>query len=1087
MSSLEQITEISGFGKSKINNFKQAGYETLEDLQGVTWEELGEISGVKSAAKRRAILNLLEDEGLREKPEKEENYEKFKSLLEELFQFESADLDFGIYKIMNAQRDEIEEFLNEGLQGKVEKELDEFSSVTGEEAEQELEEAKEAIRDDFPGWTDENGEIVEEEFPENPQGVMQERVQDYNEAKEKVEKAEIGEETEAAIYQDLYRFFQRYYKDGDFIPQRRAANQEKYAIPYNGEEVKLHWANKDQYFIKTGEHFKDYKFTKDSYEIEFKVHDAHVEKNNKKGDDKYFVLRDENPVEQEDRFLTVHFEYRPLRDEDLDKYDLSESSRTKARDIQKQVEEKILSEVSSQLEETLNKDTEILYSDSTVLQKHLKNYRTKNENDYFIHKNLGEFLNAELEQYLKNDVFSWKELTDDEGDIPAHVRARLNAIENIAKEIIDFLAAIENYQKKLFEKKKFVVNTEYCITLDKVPEELYSDILNNKEQIEEWKDLYALEEQENEGLQKFTENNEINEEFLKQNQSMMVDTKYFDEDFRYKLLESFSDLENEIEGHVFKGENWQTLNFLSEKYENEIETVYIDPPYNTENSEIIYKNNYKHSSWMSLMENRLSKSKEVLADDASLTVAIDEYEQARLDLLLKETWPEKEQTPITVIHNPGGIQGKNFKSTHEYAYFIHPEDKELGLKDRNDDLVKDDPDVRPFRDVSKGDHLREDAENCFYPIYIEDGEIVGFGEVCDDSYHPESANVEQEDGRIAIYPIDAQGNERKWVFARQNIDQVKDDLEVYKNDQREIWDIKRIKSEFKYKTVWKDKKYNSNSYGSKILNNIMGEEKFTFPKSLHNVKDSLNVHTQFNKDSVVLDYFAGSGTTAQAVLNLNEEDGGNRNYIMVEMGDYFSTVLIPRIKKVVYSEEWEDGVPKSKNRMSHFFQYTKLEDYEDTLNNLDDGKSQASVEEFNSDKLEYFLNFEVDGPSLLDLDGLKNPFSYEMEIREGDEAKKETVDLVETFNYLLGLEVRSIERFEKFDREYRIVEGVIDEDEVAVVWRPVSDEDDKEFYSNEREFVTSQVGDPDRLYVNHDSALEGAKSIEKKFETEMWN
>ena len=132
------------------------------------------------------------------------------------------------------------------------------------------------------------------------------------------------------------------------------------------------------------------------------------------------------------------------------------------------------------------------------------------------------------------------------------------------------------------------------------------------------------------------------------------------------------------------------------------------------------------------------------------------------------------------------------------------------------------------------------------------------------------------------------------------------------------------------------------------------------------------------------------------------------------------------------------------------------------------------------------MKFEVNGKSLLDLDGLKDPFNYEMRIREGDEAKRETIDLVETFNYLLGLDIQKIQRYEKLDREYRIVKGTKDEENITVVWRPVGKDDEEEFYEDEREFLKSEVlGDEDTVYINHDSALE-AKPIEKTFQERMW-
>ena len=1071
MSSLERITEISGFGKSKIENFNEAGYESLEDLRGISWEELGEIPGVKSSAKRRAILNLLEEEGLRDKPEKEEKYEKFRGLLEELFQFESADLDFGIYRIMNERRDRIEQFLDEELEEKVEEELQKIADSETSEAEEEFESAKNAIIEKYDEYTS-NGEVDEDELPEIEEGVIGQ----YWEAKKQLKQAKRSEETEAAVYQDLYRFFKRYYKDGDFIPQRRASNQEKYAIPYNGEEVKLHWANKEQYFVKTGEHFKDYKFNKDSYEVEFKLHDAHVEKNNKKGDDKFFVLREENPVQQDERFLTVHFEYRPLTEEDYEKYDLSETSQTRTyrKEIRRKTEEIILSEVSTELGETLDQEVENSRSDSTVLQKHLKNYRTKNENDYFIHKDLGSFLEQELDFYLKNEVFSWKEMTDDSGEMPTHVRARLKAIENIAQEIINFVAEIEDYQKKLFEKKKFVYQTDYMITLDKIPEKFHEKILDNDRQLEQWREVYSTDDWKED----LAWNGEFDERFIDNHPHVMIDTSLFDSKFKHKLISSFENLEEELSGDLYNAENWQALNLLQEKMRNSIDCSYVDPPYNAESSEIMYKNNFKHSSWLSLMADRMSLAKNLLSDEGAQIISIDKNERERLDNLITEIYPDYEKTCVTVQHNPAGVQGKNFSYTHENAFFIFPNDgKEyIGYTDREEDLVS------PLRDWG-GTSDRDLAQNCFYPIIVENGEIVEFGEVCDDEFHPESSHV-KKDGKTYIYPIGDDGRERKWVFSRNSVEENQDQLFLKEKDGKPR--VMRRKTTRKYRTVWSKKKYYANIYGSGLLSDMFGELPFDFPKSVHTVEDSITAITSVEDGSTILDYFAGSGTTAHATINVNREDEEERNYIMIEMGDYFDTVLKPRVQKAVFSTEWEDGVPQNREGVSQMVRYQRLEDYEDTLNNLDAGDDQTGVEEFTSNTLEYFLNFEVDGESLLDLDELKDPFNYEMAIREGDEAKRKTIDLVETFNYLLGLEVESIQRHEKLDREYRLVKGSVEGDNVVVVWRPVSEDDEEEFYEEEREFLNSKVlGQEDRVYINHESSLE-AKPIEKTFQDRMW-
>ncbi len=1089
MAELEDIANLPGFGPSKIDSFRNAGYESLEDLRGITWDELGDVKGIKSSAKRRAILNFLEEHNLREKPETEEKYEKFRSLLEQLFQFESADLDFGVYRIMNEKRDRIEDFLDEELQQKVKNELEMFQATEQGEAQEHLEAIKNQIKEDQPHWFDKHGNIDSEKLPDNPPNGSraQDQKNDYLEAKAEAEKAEIGEGTEAAIYQDLYRFFKRYYEDGDFIPQRRAANQEKYAIPYNGEEVKLHWANKDQYFVKTGEQFKDYKFRKDSYDIEFKLHNAHVEKSNKKGDDKYFVLRDRSPIEQEDRHLTVHFEYRPLREDDYDKYDLSESSQTKSRDIQEEIKSKILSNASSQLESVLKQDSESEYNNSTVIEKHLKNYRSKNEEDYFIHKNLREFLEKELDFYLKNEIFAWKELRDEKGEIPPRVRARIDAVDNIAKEIINFVSQIEDFQKKLYEKKKFVVNTEYCVTLDKVPEELYPDILDNEAQISDWKDLYALNEKE--GPAKST-NQEIDKDFVESHPSIVIDTKYFSEEFKYDLLEHFSNLENSIDGLLIKGENFQSLNLIKEKFSGDIDLSYIDPPYNTGNT-FPYKDNYKHSSWMSMMADRISIFRHLSSDSGLLFSSVDDNEFNRLNLLFEDIYGEENiMGPVIVQVNKGGRNYVPIAKTHEYisvaATGAEKKVNNVPKKDTSDFKFEDSRSSWTDRGLRNRNPKfdRDNRPNLYYPIYVDENTTNEYGHA--------AVSLEANEDSVKIYPKNSAGKDDCWRWGKEKLEEnvIEGDIDasnvVAKKRRDGTWKVveKYRDQTTQVKSLWDESEMRTES-GTIALRNMFGESGlYSHPKPVDLVKKVLI--TGSDPQDNVIDFFGGSGTTAQAAIELAAEEKP-RKYTLIEVADYFDDLLLPRIKKSVYASEWDSGKPTEENELSHMIKYHKIEDYEDSLNNLDSNSQQTDMGEFTSDKLEYHLNFEVEGPSLLDIEQMKNPFNYEMEIRDGDESKDRDIDLIETFNYLLGLEVRGIQQLEDNDRKYRIVTGERDNDKITVVWRPVEDDDGEEFFEEDREFLKSNVlGDEDIVYINYDSALPDAKSIENTFQNRMW-
>jgi adenine-specific DNA-methyltransferase len=262
-----------------------------------------------------------------------------------------------------------------------------------------------------------------------------------------------------------------------------------------------------------------------------------------------------------------------------------------------------------------------------------------------------------------------------------------------------------------------------------------------------------------------------------------------------------------------------------------------------------------------------------------------------------------------------------------------------------------------------------------------------------------------------------------------------------------------------------------------------------------------------DKNSKILDYYAGSGTTAHAVLTLNKEDGGNRKYILVEMGDYFDTVTKPRIEKVAYSSNWKDGKPLDTDGQSHIFKYMILEQYEDTLDNIEflgkDGRVQQTLFSVRDYMLHYFLNFETkESPCRLNVDSMATPFAYTLKVRrdsgfdqfpaDKDGFREVTVDLVETFNYLLGLHViRRITR-EHNGLTYRIVHGTApDNRKVTVVWRnsPKKPEDHRVELEEDAAFITEKIlaefPDTATLYVNGHCFAPRAVPLEPEFKKRM--
>lgn len=367
---------------------------------------------------------------------------------------------------------------------------------------------------------------------------------------------------------------------------------------------------------------------------------------------------------------------------------------------------------------------------------------------------------------------------------------------------------------------------------------------------------------------------------------------------------------------LVKGNNLLALHSLAEEFRGKVKLIYIDPPYNTGSSQdpFLYNNNFKRSLWLVFMKNRLEVAKNLLRGDGVLICAIDENEHVHLGVLLKEIFKEEkyEIHCITIVHNPRGTIGTNFSYTHEYAFFVLPK----GKKSIGDREIEEDG--RSWSNLRNwgGESLRTDARNCFYPIIVENGEVVGFGEVSLENEHPKQ--TEKKSNQYYIYPIDKQGIERKWRYARQSVEKVKHLLRVKRNE--EGFEVEIGKDFGTYRTVWVDKRYDANEYGKKLIKNLVPNCPFAFPKSLYAVYDCFKAVIEDDPNAIVLDFFAGSGTTAHAVLELNKKDGGNRQFILVEQMDYIEEVTLARIQKVIKNnfEEKNNSLLKGEEDKTSF-------------------------------------------------------------------------------------------------------------------------------------------------------------------------
>ena len=998
-----------------------------------------------------------------------EKFDLLRETLRRMFQLDRGDLDFGLYRIMKMRAAEVEAFLEHDLLPEVKKSL----RLTGEE---ELARLQREVDDDVRTQRQ-----LGLDPDRNPAPAIVEKRRRFDQMKlDRVKKDVLAE---ADVYHHLTEFFGRYYSEGDFVSQRRAPRRggSSYLIPYDGEEVKLHWANSDQHYIKTTENYASYVFLlgtgKSAWCVRFEIAAADNEKDGvkpPKPKERRFVLaRNDAAVSVAGGNLVVLFEHRPLTPGEKRRW-AGNGNHQQAR-INEAAAERILQSAPADWAGRLAAPAPTeSNSDRTVLARHLDRYTAKNTFDYFIHKDLGRFLRRELDLYLNTEVLNLDDIEQRDAERLDRGLARVRATRHIGRKIIELLAQLEDFQRRLWLKKKFVLDCRWCVTLDRIPASFYPEIAANDAQRNEWVRLFSIEEiTPNLGNGGVRYSAPLSTDFLRENPYLVLDTRHFDREFTDRLLGTLSDagpLEERQDGLLVHGENFQALKLLQAQYLGQVDCVYIDPPYNTGHSEIRYKNTFKHSSWMSLMEGRLEISRSFSTAKGSHIVAIDENEQERLGLLLASLFPDDERICVSVVHNKKGIQGSFFSYTHDYAFFCLP--KALG----STNPIAVPTEERRFDNLRKWgrESDRSTARNCFYPIVVRGGEIVGFGEVCDDNFHPKQANVTHED-TVLVYPVDAKGTEKKWRYARGSVEAIRHLLRVKQVNGTGEVQIEKCQSEKQVKTVWDDARYIAGDYGTRRLTDLgLKVDDNLYPKSIHTVGDSVSLVC--GRKATILDYFAGSGTTGHAVLDLNRADGGRRRYLLVEVGEHFESVLLPRMKKAVYSSHWKDGKPVGREGVSQMFQVVTIESYEDTMEALTrtapaEAKRQMlerDVEIREDYHLRYALADETADSACLLGQELRNPFGYTLSVVREGVRREVAVDLPATFDFLLGLRVASRRRIEGV---LAIAGAGADGRETLVLWRNL-DELDQEgldaWFERNRSTV---LGKAEVVYTNGDHTL----------------
>jgi adenine-specific DNA-methyltransferase len=1010
---------------------------------------------------------------------------KFSRLLKEIFQFDCADLDFGIYRILALRRGALERFLDEDLLPQVERILTDGQGKGGD-VHAETKRLEATLRD--AGITDFSGSAKWREL------------NDRREASPDV--TALARE----VFSDLTTFFGRYYEDGDFLalPRNKGGT---YAIPHDGSEVTLHWANSDQYYIKTSERHADYTAELPGMtglehpKLRFRLAAADADRdNNKTSEKRRYILREVDPIEMEGDTLVAWFEYR---------VPASAARAPQQKAICQQAEEAILAAVSPTWRLVLGRPAS--QNDKiTQLGYQLYRYTKKNTADYFVHKALGAFLLRELDFFIKNEVVFLDDLEGQTaGQLDAALR-KVRAIRAVGTKIVDWLDQLERLQRRLFLKKKFILRTEWLVSASHLPEGTRALVADNPAQRESWTSMYGSDP----GGPLLGGVGRVDDGFV-------ADTGLLGTKLRDQILSGFSDVSGRLSGHVLRGENFHALRLLARELAEKVRVTYIDPPYNTGGDGFMYRDAYQHSSWLAMMRDRLALGRALASRDGTITVSIDDAEVHRLKELLDVVYGQ-ELAKLVWDRNRKN-DAKFFSVGHEYM-LIHAADlaylRGLGTQfrepkegveevralferlrcDHNDDWERVRVGLKEFFAKMANDDPRKPLAR--YTLVDQDGPYEKGNLNWPYPGGPKYEVIHPVTGKPCKTPASGWRLSTKARFDEE----VAAGRIVFGPDETTTPRAKVCL--FQSTTqVMTSVHYSYAQTAAQEFDAMFGRRVFDNPK---NWRDLARVIRYLgDPDCWVLDYFAGSGSTAHAVLALNRADQGRRRFALVEMGQHGDEVLIPRLQKAAYAEEWQDGRPKSRAPVPVLVKVAYMESYDDSLENvvlrapagagaLFEG-SAALKEDYT---LRYMLDLEAKA-SMLDLPRFRKPWHYAIKVRsDAGEALLQAVrrpnplgdlppqghafvDLVETFNYLLGLRV---ERYDTYGQEGLLFVTGTDPSglRTIVVWRDVDLwPNDKLEAKCRQAFESFKPKEFDVVYVNGDNHLPVIKVAEDRWKVNL--
>jgi adenine-specific DNA-methyltransferase len=554
---------------------------------------------------------------------------------------------------------------------------------------------------------------------------------------------------------------------------------------------------------------------------------------------------------------------------------------------------------------------------ATLLLEDYNVYWTNIPVQCFIHRDLAAFLHIELELFLIKEKFADFASIEPKGNLPLVIQLGLNeGLKQVFKQIgfrlIEILVELENEKKLYWEKIPKPKSTHYCLSIKYIPVELYSKIIENREQLEDWKnwlpaeDLISLIDPILQ-KRKVISSGDV-EQFFNQHPYLPVDTRYFPPNFLARITKTIPDLENKINGLLFKGENWHILKGLLPDYSNRCLCIYIDPPYNTGNEGFLYNDKMPHYAWLVMMQNRLELARELLHPDGVLYCSIDDNEQVYLKMLLDSIFGSNMPNIIWHKKTQPSFLTKELIPVTEYILAAKKSSTLLPLWGSFGDKEK----LTELINISNQVSIRKFKADS---VIFANGWT---GELSPGWYGKDKLQVEL---LTPLQILNGKANQDFSLRSRFKWQQDRIDQEV------QIGGIIHIKSTNSLRptiarhydeeivrapTTLLSKKvdeFPTNTDANREMKDFFGISPFDYPKPTALIRYLIATVTYYQQD-YVLDFFGGSGTTAQAVIEQNEFDGKHRHYILIEREEHFDSVLVPRIKKVMFSKNWKDGIPQ---------------------------------------------------------------------------------------------------------------------------------------------------------------------------------